>query len=628
MMNKKMHVTGWWCGVLCLFFTALQAEETGDYLHYRLGIKYKTDKMYDKAVEEFRKVLAEYPDNYNVYMHIAEIRMVQTLPRLAIANLKQALNYNPGWGKALKMLADAYVKDGQMQKAIIEYQRYQQVCDPAVRDSIQQVLDRLVEKIGIGGMLSGADAGVGTSSARGEAMSPGPADPRAADAFRRALEAFSRQQYDTTLLRLRDVLAAEPGFGGAYYFGGIVRYHLGEFAKAKINFAKAKDYREPSYEGSFVLGKVYGQEKRYGKAVDELTRYVRYSNSESGKKEARVLLAAYERLKTAPVTKKTVALSVDTARDTAAGGETETVALEIRIDSLLSMVSMDTLSDAGQKLLAGIKEFQAGNYDNAIREFKKTLAAYPTGSAAVQCIYNSGVCYCKLRLFKEAENQFQQILERYGHHELAAQSMFLKALTYSERKDVTSAEVAFRQFLQKYSVHPWRGKAWEKLGDIYVDLGEPRKAIDAYAQTIAGASPCGDQVSALYKTGGMYVEIGNLARAFASFDSAIARGEKCNAYVRVPDSYYRIADEKYKAREYTGALGYYTRAVRKYPSFQESPWGLFQIGTIYKNQGRYKEAIDTYKDLIKRFPDDYWAKQAQWKLDDAVWEHEYRATLR
>jgi outer membrane protein assembly factor BamD (BamD/ComL family) len=93
------------------------------------------------------------------------------------------------------------------------------------------------------------------------------------------------------------------------------------------------------------------------------------------------------------------------------------------------MVSVDTLSDAGQKLLEGIKEFQTGNYDNAIREFKKTLASHPKGAAAVQCIYNTGVCYSKLRLWREAENQFQQIIERYGRHELAAQSLFLKALT-------------------------------------------------------------------------------------------------------------------------------------------------------------------------------------------------------
>jgi tetratricopeptide (TPR) repeat protein len=190
------------------------------------------------------------------------------------------------------------------------------------------------------------------------------------------------------------------------------------------------------------------------------------------------------------------------------------------------------------------------------------------------------------------------------------------------------AERAYRQFLKTYSHHPWRGKAWEKLGDIYAELEQPKKAIDAYTQAAASFSHCSDQVSGLFKTGDMYIAIGNMARAISCFDSAIVKGERCNVYVRVPDSYYRIADEKYKAKEYAGALEYYKRVVRKYPSFQETPWGLFQIGTIHKKERRYKEAIDVYKDLMKRFPEDYWAKQAQWKLDDTVWEHEYQATLR
>ncbi|MBN1129364.1 MAG: tetratricopeptide repeat protein [Chitinispirillaceae bacterium] len=618
-------------GMLCLPLTLGQARETGDYLHYRLGMKYKADKQYDKAVEEFRKVLAEYPDNYNVYMHIAEIRVAQEQPKYAITNLKQALNYNPGWGKALRMLADAYVGDGQLQKAIVEYQRYQQVCDPAERDSIQTVLDRLVERVGVTGMDSAGKGSTGPATVipADVPMSAGPVNPKAAAVFKRAVESGERGQYDTSLLLLREVLSIDPAFKGAYYFAGIARYHRGEFAKAKINFARAGDYREPAYAGAFYLGKLYGEEKRYAKAVDELERYVRYSNSEPGKKEARVLLAAYQRLKTVPAARKKSSVpAAEKARDTIVKAEEEPVVLEIRIDSLLSMVSVDTLSDAGQKLLAGIKEFQARNYDNAIREFKKTIAAYPTGPVAVQCLYNSGVCYCKLRLFREAENQFQQILERYGKHELAAQALFLKALTYSERKDVTSAEVAYRQFLQKYKVHSWRGKTWEKLGDIYTELEQPKKAIDAYSQAITSASNCPDLVSAHYKNGGRYLAVGNRTRAIASFDSAITRGERCKTDIRVPDAYYRIADEQYKAREYGRALDYYTRVVRKYPAFQETPWGLFQIGTIHKNRKKYKEAIDQYKDLISRFPEDYWAKQAQWKLDDAIWEHEYQATLR
>ena len=96
----------------------IPAGEIDDYIQNR----YKNEKKLDQAVEEFRKVLAAYPDNYNTYMHLAEIRDFQGRYRLAIYNLKKAMAYNPGWGKAHKMLAGIYTKDGQYQNALKELQ--------------------------------------------------------------------------------------------------------------------------------------------------------------------------------------------------------------------------------------------------------------------------------------------------------------------------------------------------------------------------------------------------------------------------------------------------------------------------------------------------------------------------
>ena len=64
-----------------------------DYVHYRLGVKYRSENKYDQAIEEFRRVLAAYPDHYNAYMNIAEIRIIQGRYRLALFNLKKSLTF-------------------------------------------------------------------------------------------------------------------------------------------------------------------------------------------------------------------------------------------------------------------------------------------------------------------------------------------------------------------------------------------------------------------------------------------------------------------------------------------------------------------------------------------------------
>ena len=92
-MNHKIHA------VLLILFAAMCcfpafSQDATDFAYYRLGIKYKKDKKYDKAIESFRKVLAVYPDNFNSYYQIAEIRVEEGKPSLAAYELKKALEYH------------------------------------------------------------------------------------------------------------------------------------------------------------------------------------------------------------------------------------------------------------------------------------------------------------------------------------------------------------------------------------------------------------------------------------------------------------------------------------------------------------------------------------------------------
>ncbi len=628
--------------------TATHAEGIGDYIHYRLGVKYKNEKKYDRAIDEFRKVLAAYPDNYNAYFHMAEIRNEQNQPRLVIYNLKKALSYNPGWSRAQKLLAAAYEKDGQYEKAILELQQYQKIADPGERDSIQHQIDRLIGIVGGGKAYSERVSADSVSAqtgieARSEETTVG-SEGKAANAplrrgegapsvdaqFKQAVELYNKENYPEALRQFKKVLLRQPGHAGAYYYAGLIRYREKQYRHALINFQKALAYPELGYNAHFYLGKIYGEQKNYAKAVDHLFRYISLTNYEVGKNEAKELIRLYRELGGAAVSDAVEQGSIANAgkADSLPSTREPYPALEIRIDSLLTMLTVDTLSDLGHQLLSGIHLFIEGKYDDAVREFKKILADHPSGNVAVHCLYNTGICYMKLRLFKDAENQFQQILDRHPNHPAAPKCLFFKCISYSERAESATAEKLLRKFIQQYRAHEWIGNAWEKLGDVYVDMEQHRKAIDAYTQAINLFQRVTDKVAALFKQGKAYQELGNGARGVECFRRAIEIGEKANVFLRVPDCYYRIADEYYRIKEYEKALEYYTKATRKYPSFQETPWGLFQIGSINKNIGKYQEAIKAFKDLIKRYPDDYWARQAQWKMEDAIWEHEYMAVLK
>jgi tetratricopeptide (TPR) repeat protein len=664
LMKRRRYSLVFFSAVMLALTFPCPGEETDDYIHYHLGVKYKSENKFDQAIDEFRRLLTSYPDNYNAYMQLAEIRDVQNQPRLVIYNLKKALAYNPGWGKAQKLLAAAYEKDRQYQNAIMEYQRYQQSCDPVELDSVQAQINRLVRKVKgepepayePQQAVSDTTAGKKTPGVSAQKASPAKkpaiaarpsevskrrtaevpvAVPQTAEEFfQQAVTLYNQGKYNEALPPLKKAVGLDRGYAAAFYYGGLIRYKLGQTDLAKVNFTKAFSYPEGAGPSHFYLGKIYGAEKNYKEAIGQLNEFVETAPESDQKKEAVALLSHYKELtgdkSPMPRAAKTADDSEKAKRGPLAepiGPESSLVTIEMRIDSLLTMVVVDTLTDAGQAMLSGVRAFMVGRYDDAIREFKNVSISYPANKVAAQCIYDIGICYMKLRLFPNAENQFDQVLERYPAHPLAGQSMFFKAYSYLERGESTRAEKLMRDFIQKYRVHQWTGKAYEKLGDIYVDLRQSSKAIDAYQQAAALGSQAADRLYALFKLGGAYMDAGNAPHSVETYKKVIEFGEKNQALFRVPDSYYRIADQKYQQKDFKSALDMYQKATRKYPTFQETPWGLFQIGNIFKNTKEYQKAIDTYRTLVKTYPEDYWSKQAKWKMEDAVWENEYRGIL-
>jgi tetratricopeptide (TPR) repeat protein len=642
-------------------------QETDDYIHYQLGLRYKNENKSDQALEEFRKLLSAYPDNYNAYMQIADIRRMQGQPRLVIYNLKRALAYNPGWGKAQKMLAEAYEQDRQFQNAIIEYQHYQQACDPAELDSIQSKINRLVGKVKgepepvaqaasspaqkdtlapakktVSGKPARAAAAPEPASARSRVVSEAgaprrkaiaqPAAPTAESHFNQAVVLYNEEKFDEALGQLKKAVTLKRDFPAAYYYAGLIRFKKGENDLAKINFAKAFGYPEGEGVAHFYLGRIYGTERNFKEAIVMLLEFLQKPGDPDQRKEAVALLKQYKAIVGDPTPLPAGLGGPDTVRRQEpliepVAPETSMVTIEMRIDSLLTLAVVDTLSDPGQAMLVAVKEFRAGRYESAAKEFKKVMVSFPAKAVGPQCLYDIGACYMKLRLFSNAENQFDQLLERYPAHALASQSLFFKAYSFLERGDLSRAERLLREFIQKNRTHQWTGRAYEKLGDLYTELKESGKALDAYNQAVAQAHDAADRAYALYKLGSLYFEVGNGPRAVESLEKLIENGEKSGPCLRVPDSYYRIADYEYQHKNFKRALEFYQKVTRKYPTYQETPWGLFQAGNIYKNTKDYQKAIETYKVLAKTYPDDYWAKQAKWKMEDAVWENEYRSVL-
>jgi tetratricopeptide (TPR) repeat protein len=129
----------------------------------------------------------------------------------------------------------------------------------------------------------------------------------------------------------------------------------------------------------------------------------------------------------------------------------------------------------------------------------------------------------------------------------------------------------------------------QRLGQFWAQQGDGVKATHYYRRSL---EPCGDS-------------------AFA---------EPC------AESSLRLADSEFR-RDPRQALAVYGEILRRYPQHKEASWAQYQVGNIHKSLGDWEAALNAYRRVIDNYPYSYWAAQAKWQTEDAVWRKEYEGVL-
>lgn len=635
--------------LLCILLVIFSVQGQ-DYIHYSLGKQYAKAGDYDMAIDEFRKVISVYPDHYNAYYDLAIIQKRQGDLSLAEYNLKNALKYNPGWKKPYLALADIYEARGDLDNGVKMLQKARRNSNEAEKLKITNRIDKLVgrqraeartEKDSTEKAATASNKGgkKGTTTKRGSTTKSPPKKVVVSKFAKEELETAVRLYRDgvrngddaklkQALVHIRKALKYSPGYPAAYYYAAVIRRKFGQNEMARVNFENAVNDPELGYNAHFYLGKIYGEMKKWEKAIEHLRHYRDATNYDPGKREALAMIENFQRqldadrarkkVNVAEIAHKSITKEFNDLPESRNLSE-----IEIRLDNLLSMVVVDTLTGEGQDMLAAVRHFNNNEFDKSVEAFYKVLEKYSRGTVAGYSIYNIGICRMKLHDWKGAAKMFRQYIDRFPEGKQAKNAQFLEALAFHEMKNVSRAEKLLSKYIQENRGGDYTGKAYEKLGDLFLSQDDQSRAVDAYTDAVKLAMNTDDKMYALYKLGSSLLQLKNGVQAVQRFEELIKLGESQKKLIRVPDAHYQMADHFYKERAAEKAKATYEKAVYKYPDYKDTPWGLFQLGNINKNAGNYKEAIALYDKVMVDYPDDYWQEQAKWKKKDAIWEYQY-----
>ncbi|MBC8554820.1 MAG: tetratricopeptide repeat protein [Candidatus Brocadiales bacterium] len=82
---------------------------------------------------------------------------------------------------------------------------------------------------------------------------------------------------------------------------------------------------------------------------------------------------------------------------------------------------------------------------------------------------------------------------------------------------------------------------------------------------------------------------------------------------------FEIAENLYKLGEYQTALDIYQLVIKNDLTNEKKMWVSYQIANCYRKLSSYNEAVEAYNEIQKVYEGTYWAKQAQWHIEDIVW---------
>lgn len=408
------------------------------------GARFEAKGEFEKALGEYRSILADDPKNSEAYYLAAQTRMKMKDYSGALANFRLAYRFTPTMSEAYEGAAKVYEALGQKAKAEAERAKdpknnpvVEEVAEsapaaeaPAAEESkaapVQEVAEVKEEpkpepaKVAAPVETEAAPA----ASAAPEASAVAEEDdglPK--DPFERGKALFDAGKYEDAVPLWRAVLAKRPGDAGAYFYAGLTRFELGEYDKAEYNLKKGLTYKVRGNDANYFLSQVYAKDGRTELEKKYLQAYLKKASPSSAFRsvaENRLAELKGESEKQTVAEEAPVAaaesLEVKPAPEVKAPAKEE-VAVPAKDVKPAKVVNPDGPSiEAANILLKG------RNYEQALQMYKELLDTDLEPEKRYFAMLQMGNIYRELRDYHSAVNRYRVIVQEFPDSDWATEA--------------------------------------------------------------------------------------------------------------------------------------------------------------------------------------------------------------
>ncbi|MBK8229859.1 MAG: AMIN domain-containing protein [Candidatus Eisenbacteria bacterium] len=191
---------------------------------------------------------------------------------------------------------------------------------------------------------------------------------------------------------------------------------------------------------------------------------------------------------------------------------------------------------------------------------------------------------------------------------------------HETKKNYTEVDRLFRDWGHLYPAGPWRGRLQWVLGQHFVREGRNAEGV-AHLEAIENGDAYEARAQLLLAQ--LEEEAGDDAAAL----------ERYSYLAMLPSSAWQVrglaraADLEFQDGDLGQALTRYEDLLNAGPPPDETSWALYQVGNCLLLMGDAQGARLRYDDVVKRFPQSFWAPFAQERMEALAWNTELAKSI-
>lgn len=565
----------------------------------------------EEALQEYRAILLDDPENASAYYEAGKVRQQQGKWGSAAQNFNLSLQRNPEYWDAAEALAKSYEQMGQKEKALATWRKLIDRAPSEYKARATASIDRTM-----GGTPQAAPSVVKSQTA-GNSRYDSPE-------FVEGVAQYQAENWKKSLESWKKVLSVDSKNPGAFYYAGVCRYNQGEYDKAEYNLQKAFSYPDKGFNAHYYLARIHEKRKDWKKARAQYESYLAKTTNPEGKKDAQKRLDALpsEKGKDVVLASATPAPKEDAvtpAKDSIVAPPAVPNPEKVEVLSTGILFPIGSVSGQGaQEMQNALKYAQAKDFNQAIESLKSIRLQYPGTPNSIAAGYALAAFYRYLGLSENLRILASSILREDVPEPYRSGLGFLLASSLKDLGELSAARSVLDSGKADLALGPTSVQL-NLLQSQIAELQKSEKDVPALLEKaiLAEKDPL-KRADLRLKLGQTLLRQGMPANAEKAFEALL---ESCSPYTteQCRKGLYALGDMFYQSKAWDKALDKYRKVTGSYDDPEDSPWGLYQIGNIYRQKKMFAESVKAYEILIQKYPASYWADQAKWNKEDVIW---------